>query len=147
MDNVAKQALVGSKSRDVFKRWHKELPKDFYALDIDLMLITKRGSAGGVSAIVDFKLAREGDKLTFTEAIAYKFFIDNGVRVFIVVAGGVDEEAFKLIPPVYAREIVSVSDWKKPTWEMGDKVEFATFSDFSRWEKKIRDESFVVVPL
>lgn len=145
MDDVRKQSLVGSKSRDVFKRWHKDLGKDLYALDIDLMLITKRGASGGISAIVDFKLAREGDNITFTEAIAYKFFIEAGVRVFIVVAKGVDEDGYKLLPPVYVRELLKVTDWKPPAFEFGERVEFSTVKEFSAWERKVRKESFVEV--
>jgi hypothetical protein len=147
MVDKQKQELVGSASRDIFKRWHKDLGRDLYALDIDLMLIHKTGhSSGGISAVIDFKLARERNAITFTEAIAYKFFIESGIRVFLIVASKVEEEALHIIPPVFAQEITKITDWKTPAWEVGERIDFQTREDFVRWERELRQTSTVDVP-
>jgi hypothetical protein len=74
----------GSPTRDAFKYWHKtQLPKEFYALDADLVLINKT-PAPRIVAILDYKDKRESVQPTFSEVICYNHYLKCGLRVFIV---------------------------------------------------------------
>lgn len=78
----------GSEARDVFKRLHKQqAPGDFYALDVDLELVSKGGTAHtapapSIVARVDFK--RPNDGLEFTEVLSYNWMVTRGVPVYII---------------------------------------------------------------
>ena len=80
--------LQGSEARDVFKRLHKQqAPSDYYALDVDLELVSKGGTvhtapAPTIVARVDFK--RPDDDLEFSEVLSYNWMAVRGVPVYIV---------------------------------------------------------------
>lgn len=80
--------LQGSEARDVFKRLHKQqAPSDYYALDVDLELVRKGGTAHTapaptIVARVDFK--RPDDDLEFSEVLSYNWMAVRGVPVYII---------------------------------------------------------------
>jgi len=86
--------LQGSEARDLFKRLHKQqAPSDFYALDVDLELVSKGGTAAcapapEVIARIDFK--RPDDSLEFSEVLAYNRMLMQGIPVFIVECAAAD---------------------------------------------------------
>lgn len=82
------KALRGSASRDKFKYLHKQmLPKEAYALDVDLELVSKY-PVPFIVARLDFKMPN--DKVTFAEAIAYQNSLNlpvpHAVPVYFVEA-------------------------------------------------------------
>ena len=142
MVDYKKQQLIGSPSRDILKRWHKDLGSDLYALDVDFVFITKTSTdTGGISAVVDFKMERDKGRITFTEAMFYAFLIDAGVPVFLVIATGVDEENNKPVFPMWVQEITKVPDWKTPIWEATEKEQILTPKEYVAWERKVRREN------
>jgi hypothetical protein len=147
MVDTKKQALIGCQSLDIFKFWHKNaLPRDFYALDIDLVLIEKQSAnAGGISAVFDFKVRSGGDTIQFTEAMKYKFYLDCGISVWVVRAD-VDCEKNDLIFPLLVEEIASVPDWKVPLVEFGAKYQIKNAAMFERFESWLRGNRTVNVP-
>jgi hypothetical protein len=139
-----KHKLFGSTARDVFRRWHKDLPKEFYALDIDMVLVEKTShEAGGIVAVIDFKTLKTKDTLEFTEALTYKFFIDLGIPVYIVYASRTKVPNI-LFSPVGVFEITAVTDWKIPTWTTDNHIVFTCKADYREWEKKIRRKVYDV---
>lgn len=138
-----KKNLFGSPSRSAFLYWHKKLDKRLYASDADLVLITKTTpSTGGITAVYDHKIIGRG-QLEFTEAVLYKFFIDNGVRVFLVETGYANGV---ILHPFQVREILAVTDWGEPTFEIDEPIVFANRQAFQDWEFNLRKTSTVEVP-
>jgi len=86
--------IQGSEARDVFKRLHKQkAPSDFYALDVDLELVSKGGishnaPAPNIVARIDFK--RPDDGLEFTEVLSYNWMVTRDVPVYIIECTDVD---------------------------------------------------------
>jgi hypothetical protein len=84
----------GSEARDVFKRLHKQqAPGNFYALDVDLELVTKGGTAHTapaprIVARIDFK--RPDDDLEFSEVLSYNWMMMHSVPVYIIEADTVE---------------------------------------------------------
>lgn len=78
--NEATRRLVGSDSRDDFKRRHKDLHSSFYACDLDLCWISKNPPS--IIAAIDYK--KDGDGITFSEVIAYNNLREQDIRVLIV---------------------------------------------------------------
>ena len=81
--------LRGSKTRDNFKFWHKELrhrfaiASRFYASDIDFVLVEKLPYPR-IVAVLDYKAERENIHPSFSEVITYNDFLDLAIPVFIV---------------------------------------------------------------
>jgi CheY-like chemotaxis protein len=67
--HITKINLMGSPSRDKFKFWHKQapMPRNFYACDIDFVLIEK--DPPHIVAIMDYKMPQ--DELSWTECITF----------------------------------------------------------------------------
>lgn len=83
MDLTKKAKLKGSPSLDAFKHWHKNaLSVKNYALDGDLMLISKRPPR--IIALLDYKVLGERIQPTFSEVIAYNHLTSVGIPVYIV---------------------------------------------------------------
>lgn len=83
---MSTQQLKGSESRDHFKYLHKQkLDSDCYALDSDLELVAKNPEPF-IVARLDFKL--EGDKISFSEVIAYNQLIEATpvIPVYVIEA-------------------------------------------------------------
>jgi len=81
-----KRNLKGSPSRDTFKQWHKiGIPKEFYACDIDLCLVTKFPQPG-IVAFIDFKVRHERGRepISFSEVIVYNALLEGGYLVYII---------------------------------------------------------------
>jgi hypothetical protein len=78
--NDATRMLVGSQSRDDFKRRHKDLDCTFYACDLDLCWVSKNPPS--ILAVLDYK--KDGDRITFSEVVAYCDLIEQDVKVLIV---------------------------------------------------------------
>jgi len=76
-----KQQLKGSPYRDAVKQWHKTLPNDFYACDIDLALISFSGNA--VKAILDVKSSND-HTLSNTHKQLYDWFVQQEIPVFLI---------------------------------------------------------------
>lgn len=70
--------LKGSRSRDNFKRWHKTLNREWYACDLDLVLLTR----SKILAIIDFK--KNSDEITWSEEIVYSDLLSKSYEVYIV---------------------------------------------------------------
>lgn len=62
-----KQDLKGSPTRDTFKRCHKDLCKQFYACDLDFVLVAKFPYR--IISFLDYKKLREN--ITFSEVITF----------------------------------------------------------------------------
>jgi len=75
-----KRELKGSESRDAFKHWHKTGHRSFYGCDMDFVLVEK--CPPGIAAVVDYK--KPGDRITFSEVIAYNALLDAGTPVYII---------------------------------------------------------------
>lgn len=71
--------LKGSPALDEWKwRRKQELPKNFYATDVDLVLMGRNGPI----AVLDHKST--GHRVTWTEKVLYKWFLEQGIPVFII---------------------------------------------------------------
>lgn len=73
--------LRGSDSRDEFKRRHKQLSRQFYASDLDFVLVEKHPYPDIVAAL-DYK--RNSDSISFAEVIAYNSLLKRGIPLFII---------------------------------------------------------------
>ena len=73
--------LKGSPYRDAVKQWHKTLPQDLYACDIDLALISFSDSA--VKAILDVKSPND-KPLSETHKQLYDWFTVQEIPVFLI---------------------------------------------------------------
>ena len=131
MDDV-KRMLQGSKSRDLFKFRHKLLDESLHATDIDFMLVCKDPEPG-IVAVLDYKT--HGDKIRFSEVLAYNFFKVNGVLVFIVQGSSDPDGKFTIFeyesgdhrpepPDCNLREVCKTESWE----------------DFEKWELRLRGE-------
>lgn len=75
------KTLVGSKSHDCFRAWHKTvLPKNFYASDGDLFLISSKPL--GTICLLEFKTGK--DSITFTEGVLFTTLKRVGIPTFII---------------------------------------------------------------
>lgn len=131
--------LKGSSSRDTFKYLHKtELPGSFYALDADLELVAKK-PVPHIVARLDFKL--EGDTISFTEVIAYNYFIQMNppIPVYIIEAVGPFEEA---LPKDHRFRICRYNggDYRPtpPTWDMECSRNLYGWEGLGAWERELR---------
>ena len=126
-----KQALQGSVANDVFKRKHKqELPGWCYALDVDLVLVSKYPP--GVVAYIDFKKSSDG--VTFTEAMYYNEAM-NTAPVYIVESDEPEIGPFKI-------HRYLGGDWKPepPDVKIVHEITATDWPEFRKWEISLRQE-------
>jgi len=143
-----KRNMEGSVSRDRFRQKRKEeLPTGHYALDIDLMLISKNEYNGEVHpmfiAVLDFKNGKR-DGVTFSEALTYNQFKEMGIPVYLICAINditeldVDKHRFRIIEYEHG-------EWE-PNWKT-DNVPTETshiadpvgWDGLYQWEAKLRE--------
>jgi hypothetical protein len=126
----SKKELFSSPSRDEFKRFHKELPGDFYATDIDFCFVGKYPQ--GIIAILDYK--KFGETVKFSEVIAYNELMKSA-PIYIVKGENPAKGPFEIVrylggdprpePPVIKTELIEkVSGW----------------DEFGKWEENLRLE-------
>ena len=126
--NEATKQQKGSPSRDEFKRRHKDLHKDMWATDLDFVLVEKQPFPDIVAAL-DYKVV--GDKLTFSEVIAYNALIRRGIPVF-VVSGNAADGHFTIYEYVGGNHI-------KPRIECKHVIETKSWAEFEAWERTLRE--------
>lgn len=127
--NERTKNLIGSPSRDEFKRRHKDLSPQFWAMDLDFCLIDKTPIPDIVAAI-DYK--QGGDSVTFSEVIAYNALLRRGIDVFIVTGDATNgifliEKWFgghHSVPRIDKRHVETVQSW----------------DEFAAWESQLRNE-------
>lgn len=130
----AKQALKGSPRRDAFKQWHKppNMPNDFYACDLDFVLVVKKPIAR-IVAILDYK--RDGEGVTFSEVIAYNNLTDAGWPIYLV-------STEPDMPPYATFTVVQYvsGDWRPdpPKCELATVLTRVTHDVFRAWEAGLR---------
>lgn len=73
--------LKGSPYRDAIKHWHKTLPNDLYACDIDLVLVSFGNST--IKAILDVKSPND-NQLSNTHKQLYNWFVVQEIPVFLI---------------------------------------------------------------
>lgn len=164
------KAQRGSPSRDRFKHLHKQmLPKEAWALDVDLELVAKYPFPF-VVARIDFKLPN--DSIGFTEALSYQNCLDlpepHAVPVYIVESNEdfgradspVDSHRFsvfrlvwadyKPFPPTFKLELVAGDlDWRGLSqWEMdlrtGRQREMAAWARQARRQTREQAIAYVI---
>lgn len=141
MDN-GKRELRGSRSRDLFKYLHKQMmSRNCYALNSDLELVEKYPTPFTVARL-DFKTL--GDRITFTEAIAYNEYSTKLAPVYIVEVQA-RPVAFETIEPedhrfnVY-RFISADPRPEPPTVERDPIASNLTWQELAQWEERMRAE-------
>jgi len=141
MNNDKKQ-LEGSKNRDRFKRLHKNLHEQFYALDIDLALIEKNIYNGSenpcIVSIIDFKMPK--DRATFTEVLTYNQFLDNNVPVHLIESKSTSFYEQTTKQHRFEVKKYQGGNWKPdpPKYSTKTVLSNATWSDLSSWEDELR---------
>jgi len=142
--NSDKKQLQGSKNRDRFKRLHKNLHEQFYALDIDLALVEKNVHNGTadpcIVAFLDFKMP--SDRPTFTEVLTYNQFVGNDIPVYLIES---EHEGFCEQAPEEHRFSIKRykgGDWEPdpPPYETATVLSGATWQDMAAWEDELRLE-------
>lgn len=128
ISDYQKALLQGSPSRDLFKRKHKALNKNLYALDLDFVLVEKEPVAG-IVAVLDYKCGH--DCVSFSETIAYCDLIRRGIAVYIV-SGNSEAE-----PPFIIDEFIG-GHHEKPSVRTTPVQHADTWDDFERWEMAVR---------
>lgn len=128
----AKQNLTGSPSRDTFKRRHKDLCKQFYACDLDFVLIAKEPYR--IISFLDYKKLREN--ITFSEVIAYNIL--KQIAPVYIVRGKDPEKG-----PFVVWEFKN-GDPKPdpPTVELELIKQCETWAVLEIWEMELRNSSF-----
>lgn len=118
----------GSPSRDKFKRRHKDLNKDLWALDVDFVLVEKKPFPD-IVAVLDFK-AGASDSVTFSEVIGYNALINRGISVYIV-SGDPECGAFTIFR-------YEGGNHTKPTCKLVHVKNTESWQEFEDWEKALR---------
>jgi hypothetical protein len=121
--------IYGSPRRDRFKQRHKLLSKEFYACDLDFVLIQKT-PVPDIVAVLDYK-ANEGERITFAEVIAYCAMIRRGIPVY-VIRGNVDTGAFDIEQFVGGHH-------REPRAEFKHITRVLNWEQFGDWERRLRD--------
>ena len=122
--------LKGSPSRDTFKQKHKRLSKNYWACDLDFVLLEKNPFPDIVAAI-DYKTSNDHG-VPFSEVIAYNALIRRGIRVFIIQG---DAET----GPFVIREYVGGHHYK-PSYSLVDVALVKGWEELGEWEGKLREE-------
>ena len=125
-----KRNLIGSETRDIFRRAHKELPGDFYATDGDLILVSKNPL--GIVAYLDYKTPF--DCVSFTEAVLYNEWMPIA-PVYIV------EGADPANGPFTVKRYLG-ANWRPepPIVNWGDVEVLVDWTEFEAWERQLRME-------
>lgn len=127
-----KKNLKGSPNTDTFKYLHKQrLPGSFYATDVDLVLMDHLGPI----AVIDFKT--RGDKVTYTEALLYRWFMGFSLPVFIIETKNPERGPF-LVMRVHSfniqeNEVITV--WSEIN-------EMRSWTEIEAWEKSLREKGY-----
>jgi len=131
--------LKGSKSRDAFKHWHKQLGRSFYATDIDFAFVAKwpgNPKKHYIVAIVDYKQGY--DCVSFTEAIFYNACVQMKIPVYIIISDyNSDTESFGLF--AVQRYIWCDPGPDPPACEFVTVLENGTKDDYWMWEYNLRN--------
>jgi len=127
MDDNTKQQ-IGSPSRDIFKRKHKDISKELWACDLDFVLVEKYPFPDIVAAL-DYK--RENDDISFSENIAYCALLRRGTPVYILI-GDAEAGIFTIYKFMGGNHV-------KPRNELKELYKTKSWHDFENWEKEIRD--------
>lgn len=125
----SKRRLKGSPSRDCFKQRHKDLPSNFYAMDLDFVLIAKTPIPDVICAI-DYK--QHGDEITFTEVIGYNAMTRRGLPVYIAT-GDAEAGRFEISRYVGGHHAT-------PTYTLQPICKTESWQDFQSWEQELRNE-------
>ena len=134
-----KTHLRGSKSRDTMRFWHKQppIPKNFYASDIDFILVEKYPPH--VAAILDWKCP--GDQVTFTECIAMNDFMNKGYLCYII--WGEHEESVPGKPVLIRADIYRYLGGNyrpEPPEIRTERVcQIENEAEWIRWERTVRN--------
>ena len=130
MDEWKKNAQ-GSEANDIFKRRHKqELPGSYYALDVDLILVSK--FPPGVVAYLDYK--KSADSVTFTEALYYNSRLTEA-PVFIVESDDPEVGPFSIY-----RYLGGDTKPEPPDVQIELVDKFDDWAGFKIWEGVLRQE-------
>lgn len=131
MAHTNKLNLKGSPNRDEFKQWHKTGPKQFYACDLDFVLVEKHPS--GIAAFLDYKMP--GDVISFAEVIVYTE-LSFLAPVYIVES----MPPFDTVP-ISVYEFVE-GDFKPepPTVKLRSVLTDVSQEEFFSWEGSLRKE-------
>ncbi len=123
-----KQELEGSKSRDRFKRRRKQGPSNFYASDLDLVLVEKQPP--GIVAMFDYK--QPWDIVTFAESIAYNS-LTRIAPIYIIEGSNPEEGPFHVFRFLHA-------DWhpEPPDVQKEYIGKFETRNQLEEFEKELR---------
>ena len=127
-----KRQLIGSPSRDQFKRAHKELASGLYACDLDFVLVSKYPP--GIVAFLDYK-RDEYDFVQFTEAIAYNDLMDIAPG-YIVMGRDPDNGPFSIY------RYLLPGQWRPnpPIVHLSTRLLCPTWEDYEEWEWSLRRE-------
>jgi len=125
-----KRNLKGSPLRDEFKHCHKDLRRDFYAIDADLVLVSKMPP--GIVAYLDYKCP--GDSVSFAEIIVYNEWMQNA-PVYII------ESYNPTIGPFIIKRYLG-ADWQPdpPEVDWGEIITLANWAELEEWEGELRRE-------
>lgn len=126
MDDITKN-LIGSTKRDQFKRMHKEIGKEFWACDLDFVLVEKY-PVPDIVAVLDYK---DGEEITFSEVISYNALLHRGINIYIV-DGDAKTGVFKIQRYVGGHH-------GRPDFRLIPECETKSWDEFKTWEQKIRD--------
>lgn len=130
-----KRSLVGSKSRDAFRAWHKQvLSSTFYATDVDLVLVSKYPPK--IVAAIDYKQRNDG--ITFSEVICYNDFLSKGIPVYIVQGEYYENKLPHFSTFTIFRYLGGDYRPEPPTVKMEIIESNIDLAGFSRWEAKLR---------
>lgn len=120
---------VGSPSRDLFKRKHKDLSRQFFACDMDFVFVEKVPFPDIVAAI-DYK--QDWDSVTFSESIAYTALVRRGIPVYIVT-GDCESGCFSV------KQYIG-GHFKKPVARYSNEFQVQSWEEFEQWEEWLREE-------
>jgi len=140
METRGVRYLKGSKPKDNFKLWHKEIGSSFWALDYDLVLLEKVYLENKPIivpfAIFDYK-TYQYQELLFSQISAYSYEKKKGKRVFIIEGGNEGKPTVKapfLIYEFISGESIGIE--KKVKMEF--LTECSTMEEFKKLETKLR---------
>lgn len=127
MDDAKKQ-LQGSRLRDIFKRAHKNLPRRFWATDLDFVLVDK--IPPGIVAFFDYK--HPSDMVTFSEVLAYNALIAIA-PLFIVESQNPEVGPFRV-------QSYLGGDWhpEPPRVDLQFVRVCQTWAEFGEFERELR---------
>lgn len=123
--------IHGSPRRDRFKQRHKSLSRDFYASDLDFVLVTKL-PVPDVVAVLDYK-SSEGEPTTFAEVIAYSALLRRGVPVYRVT-GDVETGRFTI-------HRFAGGHHRQPRAAFKFVADVHSWEQFGQWERLLRDDA------